>query len=1610
MRYCPGMDASVDAPIVTAQLRLPASALREPTEAELRTAQEQLEQLEAEARGLGELPAAAPVHYAMGRVWIERLGDPRSAATCFQNAFRLDPRYRPNLEAARRLFASEGRHDRALALHEREEQLLPDPAAKAESLRAQARILARELHQPAEAAARVQQALQLQPDHPALLQAAVESAAAQGDRALSARLLLRSAKATKDDVQRALLLRRAVLLLEELIAEAQKAPPPPNVTQPPVAAGQASPAELDALLEEALRRLHGADASDPVAVLGLVARARAKGAWDEVTHLYRAHADRTEAPADRLLVAQLHAYKLGHPVEALAEVQRGLEKSPADPALRALLTELTAAQRPDELPALLAARAADASEASERADLRIVAAASTQDPLAREQLLSEALAENPGDAAAIALHARLVALRDATSAAERFVALGEALEGHVAEEAASHFTEAALWAERAGQRAEAAALARRALGLAPHAPAALRTLMRTLPLLGGSAELARLLEEAAAGAQPPAAAELLSRAASLLSDLPAQAEIAGEAEGATQVAEVPPMQRALDLAQRAAELARGLSGARWMENWTLLALRAGDLGALGRSLEQRGAAATPSEAAELLLEAAEVARVAAEDARALELLRRARAADPEAAGPRRALLAIPTLPVAERLDLLAEEAKASEAARAAALWAERAALLESEGRVDEAVQACALALSTGGVDPAVLRRMARLQLRRGELKAALEVLAQLALALPEGTPRAETLARAAEVAEWRLHDPDRACDLQAEAAAAAPGSAAATSALAARTRLLLWHGRWRDAADAAEEVAQVAKGGQKLEALRLGASLRANRTGEGARAAELYRRLLAEEPGDLESTAALLALDGGDTSSEARRERAELRARLASRCQDPRLAALLRADSADDRLAAGERDQGVAEYRRALALNPHDRTALDLVEEALRSSRQSQLLAEHLAFRCAYEDGATRAALSLQQAELFAEAGQLEKAMAGYKQALQSEPGSLLAVRGARRIAEQLGDRTEVMRLLAREAGLSHDPGIAAGSLIEAALLAEDLGEKDEAAQHLSSVLEYDPKNDDVARRLRGFFGDNAPHELAQLYQRVGAAHADDAAGAAAWLRAGRVQLDELRDAQSAYVSAGRALARQPDSPDALELRADAAEAGGRWGDAADALQRRLGLPVGVEALIALRQRLAGLLAERLNEPERALALVADQLEHLPVSTLVRLAPAARALEPRQSARLYRRLLEAWPDAVEGGPPKVQIAEWTDEYGRATLALGEKAEALAAFRRAWAMEPRNRAALEHVAELSAEHTPGEAIASYRQLLDYDPPRPELIRALVPLFQRLGRPDAAFCAAAALVGLGAAGPSEKALYEEVIKAPPPADLPQVGDAPGLRSPGDQGAVRALLDAAAAEVSKALPTELTGRGDRVKGDNPVRRICAALSRALGMQEPALYVAKGEPAVVLPVAGDPSGLLVGTEVPRRFVPRQQRFLYGRALAALRRGTHPLWALSAARLEQLVAELLRLCAPVGTDLGHLPPLDVGLSDALGKALPEAARAKLSPLAAQAASEPPAWEALRLALRETAERAGMALAGDPAAALGLVSLECPGGLSRPEVARLARFAVSEEYFALRVR
>jgi tetratricopeptide (TPR) repeat protein len=405
---------------------------------------------------------------------------------------------------------------------------------------------------------------------------------------------------------------------------------------------------------------------------------------------------------------------------------------------------------------------------------------------------------------------------------------------------------------------------------------------------------------------------------------------------------------------------------------------------------------------------------------------------------------------------------------------------------------------------------------------------------------------------------------------------------------------------------------------------------------------------------------------------------------------------------------------------------------------------------------------------------------------------------------------------------------------------------------------------------------------------------------------------------------------------------------------------------------------------------------------------LMDLAMAARSLPPPDAIRLYRRLLDVFPAAVEPAPTQAQLAEWSEALGRRLLGEGQPQAALQAFRLALVHEPDNVAALRHVAELGGS---SDGIEAQLALFEVQPSA-EPIRALARLYAAQSRPDGAFCAAAVLVGVGAAGAEEQARYDATSSRPPAAALPQIGDDVAVRSSTDAGTARDLLAASTPELARAFATDMSGgRGALVKGDNPVRRVVAAIARALGMAEPALYLARGEPAIVAPVVGETPGVLVGAEVPKRWSPRQQRFLYARALAHIRRGTYPVAHLAAPALASLVGQVVRMAAPVDTDFSRLPPADPALGKRLTPHFGQEARETLSWIAARIAAEPaPDWEALALGIRESAERVALAICGDPAAAIAVVCSELDGKLERPEVARLARFAVSEIYLTLRER
>jgi hypothetical protein len=282
-------------------------------------------------------------------------------------------------------------------------------------------------------------------------------------------------------------------------------------------------------------------------------------------------------------------------------------------------------------------------------------------------------------------------------------------------------------------------------------------------------------------------------------------------------------------------------------------------------------------------------------------------------------------------------------------------------------------------------------------------------------------------------------------------------------------------------------------------------------------------------------------------------------------------------------------------------------------------------------------------------------------------------------------------------------------------------------------------------------------------------------------------------------------------------------------------------------------------------------------------------------------------------------------------------------------------------------------------------------------------------------------MGAPSPdpaAERILLEgdrQALAAPPAlaeADWLALADA------ADHGPVVDLVAAAGDAIAEAVSLDWDRRGAPLRDDHPFRAPLAEFARAVGA--PAYELYGGEPGEFAVDPGAPHGVLVGPDLPRRTTARQQRFLLGRAAARLRTRSALAEALGPADLADALAAAMRQIVPAFATFGR--PSDE-LVRRVGRALTRRARRALEGPARAVALLPaaPDLAAWATAAGATADRAGLVLAGDLPAALGVL-LRDPDGRSpqgaravsaaraRPDARALLVFASTEAHFVLRQR
>ncbi len=1204
---------------------------------------------EREAAALGDDPAAAQLLYEAGRIFEERLGDGRAALQYHRRAFTLDPTFEPNLRACRRVAMDRGEDALAAEVLDAEAAAVTTHGERSELLLLRGRLLAT-LGRDAESAAALARAAALAPAAFSPAEELARIAGASSDREALADAYIRCARAAADRRLSAHYLSAASAVLDEGLDRAERAGA--------LALDAFTLLPDDALLRaEARRQAERLGRTDALAAI-LAAEAKAS---------------RGAAAADAWLQLAHLEERLGRSDAAVAALEGARRAAPGEPLVLAELARLREARgawadASEALEALAAAHLADGDpgHVHEAIVARLRRAEIEEGQLGRTHLAiaccRDVVALDPANRPALAALGRLCA---AAGEWEGLLAAFEAEAGVARdprERAHRTFKAAEVLEERLGRIEDAIVRYREALALDADLVPARAALERLYEAESRWEDLCGLLDAELGELRAPA-----ERIAQLFRMARLREERLGDLEGAAalyrRVLEIDPANR---VALPALAAALGRLG-RIDELAEILA-READL-----ADDPRRKVAFLQRRAELLdehLDDAERARAAWEQVRAI------------APTHLPALRALGRLHArAGRWDELtamcrAEADTVADPAAAADLVLRIGDLLERRlGRVDEAIAAYREALTLAPTHLPALQALARIYRTAGDDEQLVEVLRAQGAVRVAAVERAAPLAEAARIAEERLGDPGRAIESYEEALRLAPGFAPALRAL---DRLYASTGRVEALAElrrTAPDASAAHRAERLLALVRLEADRSADR-GAALRALDALLRVAPDHP-------AALLLELRLATDPVRRARA--RTALAGVAVEPEArAALLAAAALELRPASARREalaRAAAFAPASAALGPEEERRLGLAGDFSGLAR----LFENR--RDAAAGAAARACWSVRAGEAWEQAAEPERALAAFQTALDLVPTSLPALRGARALFARRGEWAAVRGTLQAEGAALRDAHGAAAAWLEAGEIAERrFHDPDAAASDYRSAAERAPLERAPLERLEAAVGEGSAAALAQVHEARARAEVDGRRAAESWLAAARAALESAEGRGAALAALDRALSARPDLAPALDLRARLRTEAGRHEEALADLEASIELGGEPHVRLVAHLAAAALCAEGLAAPARALPHLEAALAVAPESpeALARLVRAQEALgRTSESAATLRRLVDA------PGLPKEALVAALLRLAETDERRGARGDALAACRRALALEPSHDAVLRVLVRLEA---------------------------------------------------------------------------------------------------------------------------------------------------------------------------------------------------------------------------------------------------------------------------------------------------------------------------------
>ncbi|MFO0712453.1 MAG: tetratricopeptide repeat protein [Sandaracinus sp.] len=346
-------------------------------------------------------------------------------------------------------------------------------------------------------------------------------------------------------------------------------------------------------------------------------------------------------------------------------------------------------------------------------------------------------------------------------------------------------------------------------------------------------------------------------------------------------------------------------------------------------------------------------------------------------------------------------------------------------------------------------------------------------------------------------------------------------------------------------------------------------------------------------------------------------------------------------------EQSRSYYQQALDTDPTHIGALEALERVYRESGEWASLLDVLRRKAdALQTPEDVLRAKLQIAEAYEDrTGDVEEAIATYRQVLATDATNLRALKGLERLYSQKERWPELLQILEQQYEcVTTEKERIAILLRVAAMWEEEFVKPEKAAERLEKVVEIDPTNDTAYRALERIYrGMQKWEQLIETYERHVAATPDRTEKQLLLAAIGDVYNAEIKDADRAVDAYLNITSINPDNVTALDALTRIYDKRGDHGQALDTMMHLSRLLQDPQQVVDLRYRMGKLLDEKIGDRASAVDQYQSALDvesgHLPSLEAMRKIhldagdwlAAAKMLEQesqhQQQPRLIARLL-----------------------------------------------------------------------------------------------------------------------------------------------------------------------------------------------------------------------------------------------------------------------------------------------------------------------------------------------------------------------------------------------